>query len=145
MINTKYDKIADSHKASKHILRNAIIAFISGGLMGMLGEGIMELLINNFDISRQTSSTYMIIIFIFSASLLTGLGIFDKIAMFCKAGVLIPISGFAHSMTSAFMDYRKEGLIYGIGSNAFKLAGSVIVYGVLSAWLFGILRYFIGG
>ena len=57
----------------------------------------------------------------------------------------IPITGFAHSMTSAALDYRKEGLIYGIGSNIFKLAGSVILYGVVSAWLFGMIRYFIGG
>ena len=64
---------------------------------------------------------------------------------FCKCGLIIPITGFAHSMTSAFMDYRKEGFIYGVGSNAFKLAGTVILYGVLSASLFGLIRYFIGG
>ena len=87
----------------------------------------------------------MIIIFIFIASLCTGLGFFDKLVTKFKCGLLIPITGFAHSMTSSSMDYRTEGPIYGIGSNMFKLAGSVILYGVLSAFIFGTIRYLIGG
>ena len=87
----------------------------------------------------------MIVIFIFTASLLTALGFFDKLVNKFKCGLLIPITGFAHSMTSAALDYKNEGPIYGIGSNIFKLAGSVILYGVVSAWFFGMIRYFIGG
>lgn len=145
MKSTKYNRIADNHKASKHIVNNAIIAFITGGFVGLLGEGIIELYIYYFNISRTIASSYMIITFIFVASLFTALGFFDKMVSFCKCGLIIPITGFAHSMTSAFMDYRKEGFIYGVGSNAFKLAGTVILYGVLSASLFGLIRYFIGG
>ncbi|MBR6948795.1 MAG: SpoVA/SpoVAEb family sporulation membrane protein [Bacilli bacterium] len=145
MKSTKYNRIADNHKASKHIVNNAIIAFITGGFVGLLGEGIIELYIYYFNISRTIASSYMIITFIFVASLFTALGFFDKMVTFCKCGLIIPITGFAHSMTSAFMDYRKEGFIYGVGSNAFKLAGTVILYGVLSASLFGLIRYFIGG
>ena len=145
MKSTKYNRIADNHKASKHIVNNAIIAFITGGLVGLLGESIIELYIYYFNISRTIASSYMIITFIFVASLFTALGFFDKMVTFCKCGLIIPITGFAHSMTSAFMDYRKEGFIYGVGSNAFKLAGTVILYGVLSASLFGLIRYFIGG
>lgn len=145
MKSTKYNRIADNHKASKHIVNNAIIAFVTGGFVGLLGEGIIELYIYYFNISRTIASSYMIITFIFVASLFTALGFFDKMVTFCKCGLIIPITGFAHSMTSAFMDYRKEGFIYGVGSNAFKLAGTVILYGVLSASLFGLIRYFIGG
>ena len=87
----------------------------------------------------------MIITLIFIASLFTALGFFDKLVEIFKCGLLIPITGFAHSMTSCSMDYRKEGPIYGIGSNMFKLAGSVILYGVLAAWFFGMIRYLIGG
>lgn len=145
MKSTKYNRIADNHKASKHIVNNAVIAFITGGFVGLLGEGIIELYIYYFNISRTIASSYMIITFIFVASLFTALGFFDKMVTFCKCGLIIPITGFAHSMTSAFMDYRKEGFIYGVGSNAFKLAGTVILYGVLSASLFGLIRYFIGG
>ncbi len=111
----------------------------------MLGEGMIEFMISFFSLSREVSSSYMILSFIFLASLFTAFGFFDKMVMFCQCGLIVPITGFAHSMTSAFMDYRKEGLIYGVGSNAFKLAGTVIVYGVLSAWLFGMVRFLIGG
>lgn len=145
MKNTKYDRIADKYKANNNIWRNATIAFLSGGVIGILGEGIIEILMDLLDTSRQVASGYMIVIFIFTASLFTALGFFDKLVMFCRCGLLVPITGFAHSMTSAFLDFRKEGFIYGVGSNGFKLAGTVIIYGVLSAWLFGMIRYVIGG
>ena len=90
------------------------------------------------------SATYMIVFFIFFASLFTALGFFDQWVAKFKCGLIIPITGFAHSMTSSSLDYRTEGPIYGIGSNMFKLAGSVILYGVLSAWFFGTIRYLIG-
>jgi stage V sporulation protein AC len=83
----------------------------------------------------------MIMIMILIASLSTALGFFDKLVTKFKCGLLIPITGFAHSMTSAAMDYKNEGPIYGIGSNMFKLAGSVILYGIVSAWIFGMIRY----
>lgn len=144
MRNTKYDKIADEHKAEETRGRNALIAFVVGGIIGMLAELIIEILCECFHISRSEAQTFMIIIFIFVASLCTALGFFDKWVTKFKCGLLIPITGFAHSMTSAAMDYRKEGLIYGFGSNMFKLAGSVILYGVVSAWFFGMIRYLIG-
>lgn len=145
MKNVEYDKIADFHKAKEDKLKNAIIAFVSGGTIGLIGEGIIELLCCFFHISRNESSTFMIMIFIFMASLFTALGFFDKLVTKFKCGLLIPITGFAHSMTSACLDYRKEGPIYGFGANIFKLAGSVILYGVVSAWFFGMIRYIIGG
>lgn len=141
MKNIKYDRIADLHKAKEHRFRNFVFAFLVGGCVGLFGELIIEVLINNFHISRSEASTFMIMIFIFIASLGTALGFFDKLVTKFKCGLLIPITGFAHSMTSAAMDYKSEGPIYGVGSNVFKLAGSVILYGVVSAWFFGMIRY----
>lgn len=140
-----YKKIADMHKAEENRIGNAIIAFIVGGSVGLIGEAIIEGLCFFSHISRTDASTYMIIIMIFVASLSTALGFFDMLVTRFKAGLLIPITGFAHSMTSAALDYRKEGFIYGLGSNIFKLAGSVILYGVVSAWFFGMIRFLIGG
>lgn len=145
MRNTKYEKIADSHKATETRGRNALIAFLVGGLVGLIGEGLIELFCYWFHVSRSDASTFMIITLIFIASLSTALGFFDKLVTKFKCGLLIPITGFAHSMTSAALDYRKEGPIYGLGANIFKLAGSVILYGVISAWFFGMIRYIIGG
>lgn len=145
MKKEKYEQIASLHKQEEHRVKNAITAFVSGGLLGLIGEGTIEILCNCFQLSRSVSTTIMIVIFIFTASLLTALGFFDKLVNKFKCGLLIPITGFAHSMTSAALDYKNEGPIYGIGSNIFKLAGSVILYGVVSAWFFGMIRYFIGG
>ena len=87
----------------------------------------------------------MLITFIFLACLLTAIGVFDNLVKKGKMGFIIPITGFAHSMQSAILDYKKEGPIYGFGSNVFKLAGSVILYGVVSAYIFAMIRYLIFG
>ena len=144
MKNTKYNKIADKHKAKEDRIGNLKIAFICGGVLGMIAEGMIELLCF-FGISRVDGATLMIVFFIGIASLFTGLGFFDKLVEKYKCGLIIPITGFAHSMTSSALDYKREGPVYGIGSNMFKLAGSVIVYGIVSSFVFGSIRYFLGG
>ena len=144
-MNTKYKKIADLHKPKENKIGNMFISFICGGVVGFLGELIIECLINWFKLSRNISSIIMIIIFIFFACLFTSLGFFDKLVNKFKCGLIIPITGFAHSVMSSSLDYKNEGLIYGIGSNMFKLAGSVIIYGIVSAFVFGLIRYLIGG
>ena len=145
MKQEKYEMIPKEHKAKNTKLQNAIVAFLIGGLIGMTGEGIIELLCNIFHMSRNNAGTIMIVIMIFIASLSTALGFFDKLVTKFKCGLLIPITGFAHSMTSAALDYKKEGPIYGVGANIFKLAGSVILYGIVAAWFFGMIRYLLGG
>ena len=74
------------------------------------------------------------------SSILTGFGFFDKVVSFCKCGLIIPTTGFAHAMTSAAMDHESEGPIKGIGSNIFKMTGSIILYGLVSAFFFALLK-----
>ena len=145
MKSERYERIVNQNKAVEERGKNALTAFIVGGLVGALGEIIIEVICYYFKLSRNDSATIMIVIMIFVASLCTALGFFDKLVTKFKCGLLIPITGFAHSMTSATLDYKKEGPVSGFGSNMFKLAGSVILYGVVSAWFFGMIRYFIGG
>ena len=145
MKNTRYERIADNHKAQENRGKNAFIAFFVGGLVGLIGEGIIELFCYYLHISRSDASTFMIVILIFVASLSTALGFFDKLVTKFKCGLLIPITGFAHSMTSAALDYRKEGPVYGIGSNIFKLAGSVILYGIVSAFFLVLIKVMLYG
>ena len=83
----------------------------------------------------------MIITIVIVTCLLTGLGIFDKLAKFAGAGTFIPITGFANAMSSAALESKSEGLIQGIGSNIFKYGGCVITYGVVSSFIFGVIRY----
>ena len=140
-----YKKIVDKNKAKEKRLQNAVIAFITGGITGAIAELLVNLYSYYLNISTQDASVFMIVTLIFLAALFTSLGFFDKWVNVARCGLIIPITGFAHSMMSAGLEYKKEGPIYGIGSNVFKLAGSVIFYGVVSAWLFGMIRYFLFG
>lgn len=141
MNKKKYNALVMKHTPKENKLKYALTAFFVGGAMGVLAELLIRIYVMLFSLSRNDASTYMIITFIFFASLFTALGFFDKLVAKAKAGLLIPITGFAHSMTSSALDYKNEGPIYGIGSNVFKLAGSVIFYGIISAWFFGLIRY----
>ena len=140
MEKTRYKELVKKHQPTETRSQNAFIAFVTGGIVGVIGQLLTEFYAGFFEISTKDASTFMLVTLIFLASLFTALGFFDKWVNFCKCGLIIPITGFAHSMTSAGIEYRKEGPIFGLGSNIFKLAGSVILYGVVSAWIFGMLR-----
>ena len=139
-----YKRIVDRHSASSNKVGNSVIAFLIGGLLGVIGCLLTDFYIGTFDMTSKDASVLMIVSLIFVSCLLTSLGFFDKWVNFARCGLIIPITGFAHSMMSAGLEFKKEGLIYGIGSNAFKLAGSVIFYGVGVASTIAIIRY-LGG
>lgn len=145
MEKKKYKKIVDKYTPDEPRLRNAIIAFLIGGFMGVLGNFLVEAYSYYFDLSSKDASVFMIITLVFLGCFLTCLGFFDKWVNFAKCGLIIPITGFAHSMMSAALEYRKEGLVTGLGANMFKLAGTVIIFGVVSAYIFGLLRLFVMG
>lgn len=145
MDTKKYQEIVDRHEVKENKLKNGIVAFIIGGLMGMIGNLLVDFYSYIFDIPSKIASTYMIITLIFIGCLLTCLGVFDKMVSFARCGLLIPITGFAHSLQSAALEYKKEGLVTGIGANIFKLAGTVILFGIISAYVFGIVRALVFG
>jgi len=145
MDKNKYKNLVARHTPKENILYNTLIAFMIGGFMGMLGQGLIDVYSYFLNISTTEASTLMIVTLVFFGCLLTALGFFDKMVNFAKCGLIIPITGFAHAMMSAALEYKKEGLVTGIGSNMFKLAGSVIIFGVVSAYLFGLLRLIILG
>ena len=144
MNKEKYKKIMDKYKPKEDIFKNSLIAFISGGLLGLIGQGLVDFYSNILNISSKDSMTLMIVTLVFIGVLLTGLGFFDKWVNFCKCGLIIPITGFAHATMSAALEYRKEGLVTGVGVNMLKLSGAVIIFGVVSAWTFSLLRAIIG-
>lgn len=141
----KYQQIVNKHISKENKISNLLISFLIGGLIGVLANFLMNLYSYLFHIQKSEAGGYMLITFIFIACLLTSLGVFDKFVKKAKMGLIIPITGFAHSMQSAILDYKNEGPIYGFGSNMFKLAGSVILYGVASAYVFGLIRYILFG
>ena len=145
MNKEQYQKLVKKHTPKENRLTNSITAFVFGGLFGVLAEALMQILRKVFDLTILDATTWMMIIFIFLACLLTALGVFDKLVTFFKSSIIIPITGFAHSVTSAALDYKQDGLIQGIGSNCFKMAGSVILYGVISAFILVIIGVLIYG
>ena len=145
MEKEKYQKIIDKHKPKEDRLKNGTKAFIVGGMMGVIGELLLEFYSYILDIPTKEAGTFMIITLIFIGCLLTCLGFFDSIVKWAGAGLIVPITGFAHSMMSASLEYRKEGLVTGLGANMFKLAGTVIVFGVVSAYVFGLVRILLFG
>ena len=145
MEKIEYKKIVDNHKIKENRIANCVISFLVGGFIGVISVFLTDFYSNMFELSNKDASTFMIVTLIFFACLFTALGFFDKWVNFARCGLIIPITGFAHSLMSSSLEYKKEGLIYGIGSNMFKLAGSVILYGVVSAWAFGLIRYLLFG
>lgn len=134
----------ENNSNKKRYILNFSKAFFSGGLIAIIGQLILNFYLYFLDFDSSTSSSLMIVSLIFIAAVLTATGIYDKLSYYALSGSLIPITGFANTMTSAAMEYRNEGIFIGIANNMFKLAGSVIVFGVVSAYVFGSIRFFIG-
>ncbi len=145
MDKNKYQMLVQKYTPKENRLYHGLLAFLIGGLMGVLGQFLISFYSFYFSIPTKDASVFMIITLVFLGCFLTGLGFFDKMVSFARCGLIIPITGFAHSMMSAALEYRKEGLVTGIGANIFKLAGTVIMFGVVSAYFFGLLRYFVMG
>lgn len=145
MEKNKYKDLVAKHTPKENRLYNGMIAFFVDGVMGMIGEFLLELYSYYLKIPTKEAGTFMIITLIFIGCLLTCFGFFDKWVNFAKAGLIVPITGFAHAMMSAALEYRKEGFVTGLGACMFKLAGSVIVFGVVSAYVFGLIRILLFG
>lgn len=145
MTKEEYKKLVSKYTPKYNRLKSILIAFLVGGTIGMIGQGLIDFYSKVCNLTIKDAKTYMIVTLIFISSLLTALGFFDNIVSKVKCGIIVPITGFAHAMTSAAIEYRKEGLILGLGSNIFKITGSVILYGVVGAYVFGIIRVLIIG
>lgn len=145
MNKNKYQKIVDKNTPKENYIKNAIMTFFIGGLIGVSGEALLRGYSLWFNLPRKEAGVLVTLSFIAISSILTAFGIFDVLVTKFKAALIIPITGFAHSMTSAALEYKHEGLILGIGANIFKLAGTVILYGIVSVYLFGLIRLLIMG
>ena len=141
----KYNDLVLKYTPKEDRLKNAIVTFLCGGILGSLSELLLRCYKIWFNIPRKEASVMVILSLIIIASILTAFGVFDTCVSKLKSALIIPITGFAHSMTSAALEYRKEGLVLGIGANIFKLAGTVILYGIVSVYVFGIIRLVVMG
>jgi stage V sporulation protein AC len=133
-----YKKLVQEHTPASPILKNCIKAFVFGGSICSFGEFLKTIFIKTSlsqdEIKLAISATLIII-----TAILTGLGVFDKIAKHAGAGTAVPITGFANSMVSSAIEFKTEGFILGVGAKIFTLAGPVIVYGTIASVIYGFI------
>lgn len=143
MNKNEYLKIVKKHTPKENNKKDYLLSFLSGGTIAAISETIRLMLITKYKLTNNEAISYVLLIIITLSSILTSTGKFDDIISKFKSGIIIPISGFSHSVTSTILDYKHDGLITGIGSNIFKLAGSVILYAIVSGFIFGIIKVII--
>ena len=136
--NSNYQTYVNKKSPDSPILKNCFNSFWVGGLICAIGQLIMEIC-KFLNIGKNTSSTITSIVLIFLSAFLTSLNLFNKIGKFAGAGSLIPITGFANSIVSPAIEYKSEGYVMGVGAKMFTVAGPVLVYGISSSVIVGIL------
>lgn len=137
-----YQTVIDKHSPKNKVIQNSFKAFWVGGTICVIGQLITEGFIY-IGFSQPDAGTLSTITLILLSTILTALNIYDKIGNYAGAGSIIPITGFANSMVSAAMEYKKEGYVFGMGAKLFTVAGPVIVFGTISSVIVGILYYFL--
>jgi stage V sporulation protein AC len=135
-----YKKNIKPYHPKPNYVKNCIRAFWTGGLICAFGQLIATFYVTYFNFTETTAGNPTVATLILIASLLTGFGVYDKIGQFAGAGSLVPVTGFANSITSAALEHKSEGIVLGVATNLFKLAGAVIVFGVVAAYIVGIIR-----
>ena len=143
MDKKQYKKYVAAHAKPSPIIKNCIFAFLIGGSICLFGELLYMLYSFMPFIPSSQASTLVSVTLIFISVLLTGLGVYDKIAKHAGAGTMVPITGFANSVVSPALEFKAEGFILGTGAKMFNLAGPVIVYGCSAASLYGLIYWVI--
>ncbi|WP_334077328.1 stage V sporulation protein AC [Paenibacillus sanfengchensis] len=139
-----YQQIAKKHKPKTKVFTNCLKAFLVGGLICLLGQCIQQLFMTYGGMTSREASSPTVAVLIIISVILTSLGVYDKIAQWAGAGSAVPVTGFANSMCSSAIESKAEGLVLGVGANMFKLAGSVIVFGVVAAFVVGVIHVIFG-
>lgn len=140
MEQKKYAHIEKGLSPKTPILKNCIKAFLTGGFICLIGQFIALFYITFFDFTERTASNPTVATMIFISMLLTGFGLYKKIAQFGGAGSAVPITGFGNAVVSSAIEHKSEGYVLGVGGNMFKLAGSVILFGVFSAFVVALVK-----
>ena len=143
MTREEYREYAKTRAPRSHVKKNALHAFLTGGAICCLGQFLLDLYVS-FGLGQETAGTAEAITLVLLAALLTGLGQYDKLAKLGGAGTLVPITGFANAVAAPALEYKTEGLIAGTAAKMFVIAGPVLVYGVGSSVLYGLLLVLLG-
>ena len=136
----QYSKMVEATSNPSPVIKDTVKAFTVGGGVCVIGQLLLAVYTKAIS-DEQSAKTLVSVTLIFIAAVLTGLGVFDKIAKFAGAGTVVPITGFANAVVSPAIEYKTEGFILGVGAKMFTIAGPVIVYGTVASVIYGIIYW----
>lgn len=142
---TNYQQYVKKNMPKSHLFKECVMAFIIGGLICVFGEAINDFAKNVIKLDEEGVNAFRSAVLIFLGALFTGIGIYDVLGRYAGAGSIVPITGFANSIVSPALEYKWEGYILGVGAKLFTIAGPVLVYGISSSVLVGVIYFLIGG
>lgn len=137
----EYNKYVEIVTPKHSLPKNCINAFFVGGLICVLGQGIHDIAMNYFNCNEDDAGSWTSIILVLISVILTGFNLYKKIAKYGGAGALVPITGFANSVAAPTIEYQKEGEVFGKGVKVFTIAGPVILFGIFTSWLLGLIYW----
>ena len=136
----KYNEIEPNITPSTTYLKNIFKAFVVGGIICTIGQAVSLFYMTFFDFTEQTVGNPTVATLVFFSMLLTGFGLYKRLGQFAGAGSAVPVTGFGNAVISSAIEYKSEGFVLGVGSNMFKLAGSVVLFGVVSAFFVALIK-----
>jgi stage V sporulation protein AC len=139
-VQREYQELAKKHEPKRPIFINCLKAFLVGGIICIMGQAVQEMFVHWAGFDEKKASNPTVAVMIILSVILTSLGVYDKIAQWAGAGSAVPVTGFANTMSSAAIEHRSEGLVLGVGGKMFKIAGPVIVFGVVAAFVVGLVH-----
>ncbi len=139
--NQQYDQMVKTSSPPSKSTRNIPIAFLVGGIICAIGQVVLNIF-ENYNFDKVSASAWVSIILILASAILTGFGLYEKIANYAGAGTLVPITGFANSVVSPALESKTEGYVLGVGAKVFTIAGPVILYGTAASIVYGLIYYF---
>ena len=139
-IKDNYDNYVKNVTPVTNVWKNIFNAFWIGWLICLLGQFLLDFF-QNMGFKKETAGYYEMLVLILLSVILTGLGLYSKLAKYAGAGTLVPITGFANSVASPAIEFQKEGQVFGVGCRIFSIAGPVVLYGILSSWILGIIYW----
>lgn len=139
-VQQEYKKMAARHEPKRPVVKNSIRAFFAGGAICIIGQALQDLYMKGLGLKENQAATATVASLILLSVIFTSLGVYDKFGQWAGAGSAVPVTGFANSMASAAIEHRTEGLVLGVGGQMFKLAGPVIVFGTVAAFIIVLLH-----
>lgn len=141
--NQEYNEYVKQVTPTHSLPANMAKAFVLGGIICLVGQVILNLATNQFGLDKEIAGSWCSMILVLTSVLLTGFNIYPSLANWGGAGALVPITGFANSVAAPAIEFQKEGQVFGIGCKIFTIAGPVILYGIFTSWVLGLI-YWIG-